>query len=62
MDKLDFSTLAVHAGETPDPESGALRLPIDMATSFQLPPFGPKLIDALLLEFAQPAARLHTLV
>ena len=54
MDELDFSTLAVHAGEEPDPETGAMRLPIDMATTFKLPPFGPKLIDALLMESPRP--------
>src|SRR5512137_1538346 len=54
MDELDFSTLAVHAGEEPDPGTGAMRLPIDMATTFKLPPFGPKLIDALTLESPQP--------
>ena len=54
MDELDFSTLAVHAGEEPDPETGAMRLPIDMATTFQLPPFGPELIDALMLESPHP--------
>jgi methionine-gamma-lyase len=55
MDEFDFSTLAVHAGEEPDPESGAMRLPIDMATTFQLPPFGPGLIDALMLDSPHPA-------
>ena len=55
MDKLNFSTLAVHAGEDPDPESGAMRLPIDMATTFKLPPFGPGLIDALSLDSPHPA-------
>ena len=55
MDELDFSSLAVHAGEEPDPESGAMRLPIDMATTFKLPPFGPKLIDALMLDSPRPA-------
>lgn len=54
MDEFDFSTLAVHAGEEADPESGAMRLPIDMATTFKLPPFGPKLIDALMLDSPQP--------
>jgi methionine-gamma-lyase len=54
MEESGFSTLAVHAGEQPDPESGAMRLPIDMATTFQLPPFGSKLIDALLLESDAP--------
>jgi methionine-gamma-lyase len=55
MDEFDFSTLAVHAGEEPDPRTGAMRLPIDMATTFQLPPFGPDLIDALMLDSPHPA-------
>ena len=55
MDELDFSTLAVHAGEEPDPKTGAMRLPIDMATTFKLPPFGPKLIDALMMNSPRPA-------
>jgi methionine-gamma-lyase len=55
MDELDFSTLAVHAGEEPDPETGAMRLPIDMATTFKLPPFGPGLIDALVMDSPHPA-------
>jgi methionine-gamma-lyase len=50
MDEFDFETLAVHAGEEADPETGALRLPIDMATTFKLPKFGGKLMDSLLLE------------
>jgi cystathionine beta-lyase/cystathionine gamma-synthase len=50
MDEFDFETLAVHAGEEADPETGALRLPIHMATTFKLPKFGGKLMDALLLE------------
>ena len=54
MDEFDFSTLAVHAGEEPDPESGAMRLPIDMATTFKLPPFGPGLMDAVLMDSLQP--------
>ncbi|MBN2386472.1 MAG: PLP-dependent transferase [Anaerolineales bacterium] len=54
MDEIDLSTLAVHAGEEPDPKTGAMRLPVDMATTFQLPPFGPGLIDALLLESPHP--------
>ena len=50
----DFDTLAVHAGEEPDPESGALRLPLHMSTTFKLPGFGIKLFDALTLESARP--------
>lgn len=45
----DFDTLAVHAGEEADPTTGALRLPLHMATTFKLPPFGGKLFDALTL-------------
>jgi methionine-gamma-lyase len=54
MDDFDFSTLAVHAGEEADPETGAMRLPIDMATTFKLPPFGPRLIDALMMDSKKP--------
>ena len=50
----DFETLAVHAGEEADPATGALRLPLHMATTFKLPPFGGKLFDALTL--GSPAA------
>jgi len=54
MANFDFSTLAVHAGEEADPETGAMRLPIDMATTFKLPPFGAKLIDALQMDTQNP--------
>jgi cystathionine beta-lyase/cystathionine gamma-synthase len=50
MDDLDFETLAVHAGEEADSETGALRLPLHMATTFQLPKFGGALMNALLME------------
>jgi len=53
FDNFDFETLAVHAGETADPETGAMRLPIEMATTFKLPKFGGKLMEALLLERSQ---------
>lgn len=49
----EFETLAVHAGEGADPSTGALRLPLHMATTFKLPPFGIKLFDALMLESAR---------
>ena len=49
----EFDTLAVHAGEAADPTTGALRLPLHMATTFKLPPFGIKLFDALMLESAR---------
>jgi cystathionine beta-lyase/cystathionine gamma-synthase len=50
----EFETLAVHAGEEPDPTTGALRQPLHMATTFKLPGFGIKLFDALMMESAQP--------
>jgi len=52
-DDYDFDTLAVHAGEDADPSTGALRLPIHMATTFKLPKFGGKLFEALMLASAQ---------
>jgi cystathionine beta-lyase/cystathionine gamma-synthase len=52
MSKIE--TLALHTGEAPDAETGALRLPLHMAASFALPGFGPKLFDALLLESDRP--------
>jgi methionine-gamma-lyase len=54
MDEFDFETLAVHAGESADPTTGALREPLHMATTFKLPKFGIKLFDALMLESARP--------
>jgi methionine-gamma-lyase len=54
MTKYAPETLALHAGEEPDPQTGALRLPLHMATSFKLPGFGRKLFDALLMESDQP--------
>lgn len=44
----------MHAGEPADPTTGALRLPLHMATTFKLPPFGGKLFEALTL--GSPAA------
>ena len=45
-----FDTMAVHAGEKADQETGALRGPIHMTTTFKLPEFGDKLFDALFME------------
>ena len=45
-----FETLAVHAGETADQKTGALRGSIHMTTTFKLPKFGVKLFDALFME------------
>jgi cystathionine beta-lyase/cystathionine gamma-synthase len=52
--EFDFETLAVHAGESADPTTGALRLPLHMATTFKLPKFGIKLFDALMMDSARP--------
>ncbi len=49
-----LETLAIHAGEEPDSQTGALRAPIHMATSFELPGFSPELFDALLMESERP--------
>lgn len=49
----EFETLAIHAGEAADPETGALRLPLHMSTTFKLPPFGIKLFEALQMENAR---------
>ena len=54
MDEFDFETLAVHAGESADPTTGALRLPLHMATTFKLPKFGVKLFDALMMDSNRP--------
>jgi cystathionine beta-lyase/cystathionine gamma-synthase len=54
MDEYALETLAIHAGEEPDPQTGALRLPLHMATSFKLPGFGPRLFDALLMDSDRP--------
>lgn len=54
MDEFDFETLAIHVGESADPTTGALRLPLHMATTFKLPKFGIKLFDALLMDSPRP--------
>ena len=50
MNKYKFETLAIHAGENPDPNSNAIRHPIHMSNTFKLPKFGIKLFDALMME------------
>ncbi len=49
-----LETLALHAGEEPDPQTGALRLPLHMASTFKLPGFGRRLFDALFMESDRP--------
>ena len=49
-DKRALETLAVHAGEEPEGQTGALRAPIQMATSFELPEFGAELFEALMMD------------
>ena len=54
MENFNFETLAVHAGEIADPTTGAMRMPLHMATTFKLPRFGIKLFDALMMDSANP--------
>ena len=54
LDEFDFETLAIHAGESPDPTTGATRMPLHMATTFKLPKFGIKLFDALMMDSTHP--------
>jgi len=54
MPELSLDTLAIHAGEEPDPETGALTPPIHTSAAFKLPGFGPRLFDALMMESEQP--------
>jgi len=54
MEEFNFETLAIHAGESADPTTGAMRLPLHMATTFKLPKFGIKLFDALMMDSSHP--------
>lgn len=54
MNNLSLDTLAVHAGEEPDPITGALTPAMHMSAAFQLPGFGPKLFDALTMDSTEP--------
>jgi O-acetylhomoserine/O-acetylserine sulfhydrylase-like pyridoxal-dependent enzyme len=47
MGDLSLDTPAIHAGEEPDPGTGALTPPIHTSAAYKLPGFGPKLFDAL---------------
>jgi len=49
-----LSTLAIHAGEEPDPTTGALTPALHMSAAFRLPGFGTSLFDALTMESQQP--------
>jgi methionine-gamma-lyase len=52
--KLALETLAIHAGEEPDPTTGALTPAIQMSVAYELPGFGPRLFDALTMGSEQP--------
>jgi methionine-gamma-lyase len=54
MSDLSLATLAIHAGERPDPTTGALTPPIHMSAAYELPSFGPRLFDALTMESPRP--------
>ncbi len=49
-----FDTLSIHSGEDADPETGALRQPLHMSTTFKLPGFGVKLFDAIYMDSDRP--------
>jgi cystathionine beta-lyase/cystathionine gamma-synthase len=54
MSEYRFDTQAVHAGQEPDPATGAVTPPIYMTTTFKLPEPGPLLLDALFLKGDRP--------
>jgi cystathionine beta-lyase/cystathionine gamma-synthase len=54
MEGHGFDTKAVHAGQQPDPSTGAVTPPIYMTTTFKLPEDVPLLMDALLLKGDSP--------
>src|SRR4030042_5599362 len=54
MEGHGFDTKAVHAGQQPDPATGAVTPPIYMTTTFKLPEDVPLLRDALLLKGDSP--------
>ena len=61
MKKLSIDTLAIQAGEDPDDTaSAAMRLPIEMSTSFKMPEFGPDLFDTMLLSSDRPKYHTYT--
>src|SRR5512139_3777303 len=47
---MDFETLSIHGGTQPDPETGAVALPLHMAATYKLPAFGIRLFEALQME------------
>ena len=49
-----LNTLAIHAGEEPDPSTGALTPALHMSAAFRLPGFGASLFDALTMESQEP--------
>lgn len=54
MEDYRFDTQAVHAGQQPDPITGAVTPPIYMTTTFKLPEDVSLLMDALLLKGDSP--------
>jgi len=54
MDDYALETLAIHAGKPPDPETGALTVPVHASTTFELPGFGSKLFEALMMTSDRP--------
>ena len=56
-----FDTLAVHAGEEPDPETGALRTPLHMSTTLQAAPLRDQAVRRADDGLGPAAVRLHAL-
>ncbi len=54
MEDYRFDTRAVHAGQQPDPTTGAVTPPIYMTTTFKLPEDVPLLMEALLMQGESP--------
>jgi len=50
MPDYSLDTLAIHSGEGPDQQTGALAPPIHMSSTFRLPELGPPLDDALAMK------------
>ncbi len=46
----DFDTQSIHGRNDPDPATGGLSVPIQMASTYKLPGFGIKLFEAVNLE------------
>jgi methionine-gamma-lyase len=59
--KLSLDTLAIQAGEAPNENSyGAIRLPLHMSTSFEMPELGEELLESMFLSTDRPQYHCYT--